>query len=285
MSTAVLFSFAAGASAVGAAWELAALAQQGAPLARARHLAAPLRAAGTVGRTPSVDERQRLAVVVALTLMAGGWLLLSPWVGLALAAGGPWVLGRVVAARRRRWRRALVAGAPQVARSMADALSGGHAIRGALIEVARAGGAGATVDAELRGAASALEVGARTDTVLERLRDRAAAPAWETVVAAVLLQREAGGDLAGLLRTLASDLEAGARAEADARAVTAQARFTAQLICALPLLGAVLAELGSPGSVRAAFSEPLGLILCVVALGLQFLALLAVQRLARTGLT
>ncbi len=284
MSTAVVFAFAAGASAVGAAWELAALAQQEAPLARVRALAAPLHAAGTVGRRPTVDERQRLAAVVAVTLMAGGWLLLSPWAGLALAAGGPWGLGRVLAARRRRWRRALVAGAPHVARSMADALSGGHAIRGALQEVARAGGAGAAVDPELRAAASALEVGERTETVLERLRDRAAAPAWETVVAAVLLQREAGGDLAGLLRSLAGDLEAGARAEADARAVTAQARFTALLICALPLLGAVLAELGSPGTVRTAVSEPVGLVLCVVAVGLQLLALLVVQRLSRPGL-
>nr|MBA2348521.1 hypothetical protein [Solirubrobacterales bacterium] len=50
MSTAALFAFAAGTSAVGAAWELVALLQQEAPVARVRALAAPLRAAGTVGR-------------------------------------------------------------------------------------------------------------------------------------------------------------------------------------------------------------------------------------------
>lgn len=283
MSSAALFAFGAGASAVGAAWDLVALLQQTSPLGRLRSVAAPLQAAGTVGRAPTLDERQRLAVVLAFTLLAGGTLVFSPWVGLALATAGPWLLGRLVAARRRRWRRVLAAGAPHVARSMADALSGGHAIRGAVLEVARAGGGGQVVDAELRAAASALEVGERTESVLERLRDRAGAPAWETVVAAVLLQREAGGDLAGLLRTLAADLEAGARAEADARAVTAQARFTAQLICALPMLGAVLAELGSPGTVREAVSGPIGLLLCVSAVVLQCLALLAVARLARTG--
>ncbi len=281
MSSASFFAFGAGASAVGAAWELVTLAQEGQLAARARAVAAPLRAAGAVGRTPTADERFRLVVVFGLTLLASGWLLGGPWVGAALATGGPFLLAEVLKERRRRWRRSLSAGAPHVARSLADALAGGHAIRGALAEAARAGGAGPVVDAELRAAAQALALGERTHAVLERLRDRAGGPGWETVVAAVLLQRDAGGDLAGLLRTLAADLEAAGRAEADAHAVTAQARFTARLVCALPLLGAVLAELAHPGIVRETASGPLGIGLCLTAIVLQGVALLAVRRLAR----
>ena len=78
--------------------------------------------------------------------------------------------------------------------------------------------------AELRAAAAALEAGARTEDVLERLRDRAADPGWDTLVAAALLQRDAGGDLARLLRDVAAALEDGARARLDARGATAQAR-------------------------------------------------------------
>ncbi len=282
MSSAVVFAFASGASAVGAAWELVALAQRGQLLARARELTAPLRAAGTVGRSPTVDERLRLVVVFALTLLAAGWLVGGPWAGVGLAMGGPWALGRVLGARRRRWQRALAAGAPHVARSLADALAGGHAVRGAIAEAARAGGAGPAVDAELQAAAAALAVGERTQDVLERLRDRAAAPGWETVVAAVLLQRDAGGDLAGLLRVLAVDLEAARRAEADAHAVTAQARFTARLVCVLPLAGAALAELARPGTVRETASGAIGIGLCATAVALQCVALLAVHRLSRT---
>jgi tight adherence protein B len=281
VSSAVVFAFASGMSAVGAAWELVALAQHGKLLERLRAVAAPLRAAGAVGRTPTADERLRLVVVLGLTLLAAGWLVAGPWVGLGLATGGPWVLGQVLGMRRRRWQRALAAGAPHVARSLADALAGGHAIRGAIMEAARAGGAGPVVDAELRAAAAALAVGERTHVVLERLRDRAAAPGWETVVAAVLLQRDAGGDLAGLLRTLAGDLEAAGRAEADAHAVTAQARFTARLVCALPLAGAVLAELARPGIVRETASGVIGIGLCAAAVVLQCVALLAVRQLSR----
>lgn len=281
VSSAAVFAFGAGVSAVGAAWELVAVAQHGQLAARAREVAAPLRAAGVVGRTPTADERLRLVVVFGLTLMASGWLVGGPWVGAALATGGPFLLAELLKARRRRWRRALSAGAPHVARSLADALAGGHAIRGAVAEAARAGGAGPVVDAELRAAAAALAVGERTETVLERLRDRAGAAGWETVVAAVLLQRDAGGDLAGLLRSLAADLEAAGRAEADAHAVTAQARFTARVVCGLPLAGAVLAELSSPGIVRETASGPIGIGLCGTAILLQGIALLAVRRLAR----
>ena len=281
VSSAVAFAFAAGAAAVAAASELVALALAARWRSRLAEIAVPLRAAGAVGRAPTADERLRLVLVLAATLLGAGWLLGGPWVGLAGATTGPWMLTRILDVRRRRWQRALAAGAPHVARALADALAGGHAIRGALAEAARAHSAGPVVDAELRGAAAALALGERTDVVLERLRDRGAAPGWETVVAAVLLQRDAGGDLAGLLRTVAADLEASARAEADARAVTAQARFTANIVCALPLAGAALAELASPGVVRETVSGPLGIGLCLAAAVLQGPALLAVQRLAR----
>lgn len=281
MTGAALAAFAAGSFAVAAAWDAVALALQADVLARGERLIAPLQAAGAVGRTPTVDERRRLVCVLALTLLAAGWLLGGWSVALGLAAAGPWLLGQAVRARRRRWRRALAAGAPHVARALADALAGGHAVRGALVEVARSGGAGLVVDGELTAAAAALALGERTQTVLERLRDRAGAPGWETVVAAVLLQRETGGDLAGLLRALAVDLEAAQRAEADARAVTAQARFTAWLVCGLPLAGALLAELADPGALRRTASGAAGLALCAAALALQAVSGLAVRRFAR----
>src|SRR5213078_122164 len=56
---------------------------------------------------------------------------------------------------------------------------------------------------------AALELGERTDAVLERLRDRtagapgAAGRGFELIVAAILLQHRAGGDLARLLREAA----------------------------------------------------------------------------------
>jgi tight adherence protein B len=134
----------------------------------------------------------------------------------------------------------------------------------------------------LRDAAAAFALGEPLDAVLEGLRRRARHPGWDAIVAAILLQRDAGGDLAGLLRELAAALEAADRSLRDARAVTAQARFTAWLVAGLPLGAALLAETASPGFVTGLTRNPLALYCVVMAAVLQVVALLCVRRLART---
>jgi tight adherence protein B len=219
--------------------------------------------------------------VSAATLLAGGWLLAGPVVGLGAAGAGPWLLRRLVAARRARWRAELGRGAPAAARAVADALAGGHAIRGAIAVAAAGGGIAGAAGAELRDAARAFELGERTEAVLERLRLRAMDARWDTIVAAVMLQRDAGGDLARLLRTIAESQEDAARVEADARSLTAQARFTAGLVTLLPVAAAALTELALPGYVLSLVRAPLTALLVAVAVGCQVIAGVLVRRIAR----
>jgi tight adherence protein B len=281
LSTTVVLAALAGAVAVLATWEALAAIEQ-APLAgAARRVLAPVLAAGRSGRLPTSAERRRLGAVGAATLLAGGWLVAGPVAAVALAAGAPWAAGRVVAARRRAWRAALAAGAPAVARAMADALAAGHAVRGALAAAAQPGGPGGATGRELREAVRALELGERTKVVLERLRTRAADPGWDTLVAAILLQRDAGGDLAALLRAIAGTLEERARLEADARGATAQARFTAWLVVLLPAGAAALAEVSRPGFLAGLAATPLSGVLAVMAIALGAVAVVAIRRIAR----
>ena len=179
------------------------------------------------GREPTSPERRRLVLVAALSLVAAGWLVAGPLAGLALGAAAPWIARAVVRARAARRRDAIAAQAPAIARALADALAGGHSVRGALAAAARGGGVPGAAGEELRIADAALELGERTDDVLRELARRAGGGPCDTLVAAVLLQRDAGGDLAGLLRSLAMALESRARVVAEARSATAQARFTA----------------------------------------------------------
>jgi tight adherence protein B len=239
----------------------------------------PVVRAGREGRAPTAPERRRLGLVAAGALAAAGWLLGG--VPLALAAGlaGPAAALAVVRARRRRFTRELRRAAPGVARAIADALSAGHSVRGALAVAAE--GARGAPGHELRAAARALALGEPTDGVLERLRRRAGSAAWDTIVAGILLQRDAGGDLAALLRDLAASLEAAARLQRDARAATAQARFTARLVMLLPLGAALLAELADPGFTAGLLARPASAWLVAVAAILQAVAALCVHRLAR----
>jgi tight adherence protein B len=281
ISPAMLLAALAGALGVAGAWEAIAAVEQAALVRGAARLLAPLRAAGREGREPSAPERRRLALVTAVTLLAGGWLLAGPTLGIGAAAAGPWLLRRLVAARRARWRADLGRGAPAAARAMADALAGGHAIRGAIAAAGTAGGVPGAAGAELRDAVRAFDLGERTEVVLDRLRRRAADPRWDTIVAAILLQREAGGDLALLLRTIAAAQEDAARVEADARGLTAQARFTAWLVMLLPAAAAVLAELAQPGYLVSLARTPLTAVLVGVAVACQVTAAVLVRRIAR----
>ena len=282
MTLAVALAGLAGALAVAGAWEALAAVEQAAPARVIARWLEPLGALRREGRVPTVPERRRLALVGAGALLAGGWLVAGPVAGAACAAGGPLGAGRLVRARRERWRAELARAAPGAARALADALAGGHAVRGALAVVAEGSVPGAA-GAELRAAARALALGARTEDVLERLRGRAAAPAWDTIVGASLLQRDAGGDLAGLLRSIAAGLEEAARVEADARSATAQARFTAWLVALLPVGAAALAELADPGYVVTLLRAPLAPWLLGAAAVCQLAACALINRIARVG--
>src|SRR3954462_5779354 len=103
---------------------------------------------------PSDAERRRLAVVAAASLLAGGWLVIGALPGVLLAAAAPAAIGKAITWRSARWRRELATGAGVAAGALADALAGGHSVRGAIAEAG--GGLPGAVGEELREAARAL---------------------------------------------------------------------------------------------------------------------------------
>ena len=288
MSTAVALGFLAGA--VGAL----GLVKLGAGVLRAagarapgvgRQLDALVEAVvrlGREGRDPGAVERRRLLLAGALVAFLAGTALAGPSAGLALAAGGPWAVARVLGSRRRRYGRAVDAGVAQMAVAIADAIGGGHSLRGAIAEatVSVEGAAGH----ELRRAAAELKAGATTDSALAAMRSRVRSVRLDTLVAACLLQRRAGGDLARLLRESARAMEDQARLEDEVSSATAQARFTGLLVVLLPLGGGLLAELASPGWFAGLWSSFLTAWLVGIAIVLQALAAVLMRRLGQVRL-
>jgi tight adherence protein B len=283
VSAAALLAGMAAVCAVLAAWEAIAAAEQERIVRAAVGWVAPALAALRSGREPTSPERRRLVVVGALSLLAAGWMLGGPVAGLALGTAAPWLARAALRARHARRRAAIAAEAPAIAHAIADALAGGHSARGALVAAAQGGGVCGPAGEELRAAAAALELGERTDDALRAFARRAGPGPCDTLAAAILLQRDAGGDLAGLLRSLATALEARARVVAEARSATAQARFTALLVAGLPLAGLALGELAQPGFVLKLVTSGRTGILIAVALVLQVVAFACVRRIARVG--
>jgi tight adherence protein B len=239
----------------------------------------PLRRAGAEGYAPSTLERRRLALIGAGGALLGGWFLGGAVVAVPLAVAGPALAGWAVSNRRRRYRRALERSLPEVAAAVADSLAAGRSLRASLPAAASSVTGPAAVELARLGAE--LDLGAPTVDVLERWRRRMRSPRVDAFAAALLSQRRAGGDLAGLLRRFAEGVAERDRAADDARSATAQARFTGLLVVAMPSGGALFAELIQPGFLIKVLGAPASTALLVMAAALQAAGFVAIRRFAQ----
>jgi len=239
----------------------------------------PLRRAGSEGYAPSTGERRRLAGVAALAAVGGGWLLAGPVLAVPLAVAGPAAAAWAIGQRRRRYRRAVERSLPEVATAIADSLSAGRSLRASL--PAAAGYLDGPPAAELARLGAELDLGAAIGATIESWRARMRSERIDAFAAALLSQRLAGGDLAGLLRRFAEGAAERDRVAEDARAATAQARFTGLLVVAMPSGGALFAELLQPGFLLTLFGAPVAVVLLALAGLLQLAGFVAIRRFSR----
>jgi tight adherence protein B len=239
----------------------------------------PLRRAGREGYAPSTRERRRLAALGAGAAIVAGWLLGGIEVALPLSVAGPGLAAWAISSRRRRYRESVERSLPEVATAVADSLTAGRSLRASLPAAA------AYLDgppaAELARLGAELDLGAGTAEAVAAWRARMRSARVDAFAAALLSQRLAGGDLAGLLRRFAAGAAERDRVAEDARSATAQARFTGLLVVAMPTGGALFAELVQPGFLATLLASPAAAILLALAAGLQAIGFVAIRRLSR----
>jgi Flp pilus assembly protein TadB len=239
----------------------------------------PLRRAGREGYAPSTVERRRLALLGAVAAVLGGWSLAGLALALPLSVAGPALAGWAISSRRRRYRQAVERSLPEVATAIADSLSAGRSLRASL--PAAASSLDGPPAAELARLGAELDLGAATPAALESWRARMRSERVDAFAAALLSQRLAGGDLAGLLRRFAAGAAERDRVAEDARSATAQARFTGLLVVAMPSGGALFAELIQPGFAAKLLGSPPSAVLLALAASFQVAGFVAIKRLSR----
>jgi tight adherence protein B len=239
----------------------------------------PLRRAGREGYAPTALERRRLAVLGTVAATAGGWFVAGTSLALPLAVAGPAIAASLINRRRRRYRAAVDRALPDVALAVADSLSAGRSLRASLEAAATSLDGPPAVELARLGAELAL--GSPTQAAVDAWRRRMHSPRVDALAAALLSQRLAGGDLAGLLRRFAEAAAERDRVAEDARAATAQARFTGLLVVAMPTGGALFAELIQPGFLTKVLAAPAAAALLAVAAALQVIGFVAIRRLSR----
>lgn len=239
----------------------------------------PLRRAGREGYAPSTRERRRLGALGALAAVLAGWMFGGAALALPLSVAGPGLAAWAISSRRRRYRAAVERALPEVASAVADSLSAGRSLRAAL--PAAATYLDGPAAAELARLGAELELGAATAEAVASWRRRMGSERVDAFAAALLSQRLAGGDLAGLLRRFAAGAAERDRVAEEARSATAQARFTGLLVVAMPSGGALFAELVQPGFLGSLLASPPALVLLALAAALQLAGFVAIRRFSR----
>jgi tight adherence protein B len=239
----------------------------------------PLLRAGREGYAPSTPERRRLAALGTAAVVIGGWFVGGFSVALPLAVAGPALAAWVISSRRGRYRASVERALPDVATAIADSLGAGRSLRAAL--AAAAVSLDGPVTVELARIGTELALGASTEAAIGEWRHRLRSARVDAFAAALLSQRLAGGDLAGLLRRFAAGAAEQDRVAEDARVATAQARFTGLLVVAMPTGGALFAELIQPGFMAKVLGSPASALLLVLAAALQFAGFLAIRHFSK----
>jgi len=239
----------------------------------------PLRRASREGYAPSTLERRRLAALGAGAALLAGWFIAGASVALPLAVAGPGIAAWAISSRRARYRRAVERALPDIADAIADSLTAGRSLRASLPAAATSLDGPPAVELARLGAE--LDLGAPTAEAIEEWRRRMRSPRVDAFATALLSQRLAGGDLAGLLRRFAEGAAERDRVAEDAKSATAQARFTGLLVVAMPTGGALFAELIQPGFLAKLLGAPVSAVMLVMAAALQLAGFVAIRRLAR----
>jgi tight adherence protein B len=239
----------------------------------------PLQRAGREGYLPSTAERRRLALLGTGAAVVAGWFLVGGALALPLAIAGPTGAGWAVSSRRRRYRLAVERSLPAIATAIADSLGAGRSLRASLPAAAVSLDGPPAIELGRLGAE--LDLGVATAEAVAAWRERMRSPRVDAFAAALLSQRLAGGDLAGLLRRFAAGAAERDRAAEEARSATAQARFTGLLVVAMPSGGVLFAELIQPGFVAGLLGSPPAAAMLVLAAALQIAGFVAIRRLSR----
>ncbi len=137
------------------------------------------------------------------------------------------------------------------------------------------------IAAELRQVVRETQVDISLEDALANLLNRLPLADLQLAVTAVLLQRQVGGNLAGLLDTVGEMVRLRWRVEADVRSLTAQGRLSGWIVGSLPFALGGFVMVVNPGYAGVLFREPLGRALLLAAVALQAVGVAIIRRLVR----
>ena len=162
---------------------------------------------------------------------------------------------------------------------MSRGLSAGHAFTEALQMVATE--MPEPIASEFRKTYDEQNLGLSLKLALENMVERVPLLDLRMCVTAVLIQRETGGNLSELLEKVAHTIRERFKIMEDLKTMTLSSRWSAWLLCALPIFLAIYVTLMNPGYMDVMWRDPRGHWLLAIAAIMQILGMLMVQKIMR----
>lgn len=121
--------------------------------------------------------------------------------------------------------------------------------------------------------------GTATETALIHLSERVGSDVLDLLVTAMLIQRQAGGNLAEVLLNIHATIQDRLRIQQEIKTLTAQGRMSGYIIAALPFgIAAVLSVL-NPSYLSVLFTNPLGWAMLAGGLTSQFIGFIIIRKI------
>ncbi len=207
------------------------------------------------------------------TFMVSPSLLLQLVVGL-LAGSFPFL--HVIAKRKKRMKRFLQL-LPDALDLMSRGLSAGHAFTEALHMVATE--MPEPIAGEFRKTYDEQNFGLSLKLALENLVHRMPLLDLRMCVTAILIQRETGGNLSELLEKVAYTIRERFRIQEDLKTLTLSSRWSAWLLCALPIGLALYMSVMNRDYMEVMWRDPRGHRLLAIAAIMQVMGMLMVRKI------
>ena len=211
---------------------------------------------------------------LAVSMISTSWLLMG-LLGL-IAAVVPYV--HVLAKRKKRMNKFLQL-LPEALDLMSRGLQAGHAFTESLHMVSTE--MPEPIATEFRKTYEEQNLGLSLKLALENMVQRMPLLDLRMCVTAILIQRETGGNLSELLEKVAYTIRERFRILEDLKTLTLSSRWSAWLLCALPILLALYISVMNPGYMDVLWRDPRGHWLIALAVTMQILGMLLVQRIMR----
>ena len=162
---------------------------------------------------------------------------------------------------------------------MSRGLTAGHAFTESLHMVATE--MPEPISTEFRKTYEEQNLGLSLKLALENMVQRMPMLDLRMCVTAILIQRETGGNLSELLEKVAYTIRERFRILEDLKTLTLSSRWSAWLLCALPIFLALYISVMNPGYMDVLWRDPRGHKLIAVAVTMQILGMLMVQRIMK----